>query len=84
MYDTGISVGKRFYHVSTATTSAGRGAFNDVRLYYSFEIELVAILRSLLQHCIQVRRGWRRTRWLLRFHPRMPAKMMTGPPVTLS
>ena len=33
-----------------------RMALNNVCLFYSFQIELVPILRCLLQHCIHVRR----------------------------
>src|ERR1700758_1814967 len=31
-------------------------AINNICFYYGFEIELVPVLRSLLKHCIQVRR----------------------------
>src|SRR5580658_1372219 len=29
--------------------------FNDVRFNYSFKVQLVPVLRSFLQHCVQVR-----------------------------
>jgi len=31
-------------------------AFDDIRFYYSFEIQLVPVLRGLLQHLIQLSR----------------------------
>jgi hypothetical protein len=49
-------------------------AFNDVRLYYSFQIELVPFLRSLLQHCIQLRRVGDDLAGCFGSSPRIPAK----------
>ncbi len=31
-------------------------AFNDLRFYHSFQIQLVPVFRGLLQHCIQIHR----------------------------
>src|SRR3954468_22692639 len=47
----------------------GRDDLNDVRFNYGFTVQFVPVLRSFLQHCIQVRLIWRRPRLRLRFLP---------------
>jgi hypothetical protein len=56
--------------------------FNDVRFNYGFEVQFVPVLRSFLQHCIQVRLIGDDLACSFGSFPKMPASMMTGSPVT--
>src|ERR1700747_2903570 len=56
MYDTSFRARNDSPRLDSDDRWRAGMAFHHFCLYYSFQIELVPVLRSLLQHCIQVRR----------------------------